>query len=544
MTPIAHHDTQLLRLTRGSAYPTDARSYALGGRVEVAGDRVTVTSDLAAVNRLHWAVDRNQLLISADPRLLYRRGMTLDHRGLISLLTLGTIAPPFTLRREVHAFRPGFTTTFDLRNFQVEEEPAIRWSELDKKDQSRSLEWQVDILVAMLDRMLSEVLTESPPYLLFSGGVDSGLLASRLVALGRTDTQLVHFSFGDDSPDTKAAEALSTVLDLPMTTVRRVERSAAELLDRTPFLHQQAFADHSVVPTTALIEHTASIAPRDSLVIDGTGADGAFGLVRKASRYRWFERLVPLSMRRVLAIPYRQFDLWRGESTSEKFFRVLRRAGTMPRAMAAIAMSPMHGIGVRDESGAFPELATEIDAWLDHLAPRDGRTVRIAMADLCLICSGVFAQKDFRGGTDAGMRMAYPYLRQPMIDLALRHACHWPQSGEPKRALKEALLRVAPASAVNRPKTGFVSSKFELFRDPEVLERLAATAERGSSLAGIIEPAVVRTIVADLRAGQTFSPPIYNFMWSAMVAESWVRQLDDAADAARAGLGKTDLDSL
>jgi hypothetical protein len=45
-------------------------------------------------------------------------------------------------------------------------------------------------------------------------------------------------------------------------------------------------------------------------------------------------------------------------------------------------------------------------------------------------------------GSDTDLRMSYPYLRQPMIDLALRRACRWPQSGDLKRALKEAFLRV------------------------------------------------------------------------------------------------------
>jgi len=73
---------------------------------------------------------------------------------------------------------------------------------------------QRKVVHQVLDDSLVEVCPERNPVLLFSGGVDSGLLAARVAALGWRDALLVNYSFGDADPESHMAEAMAKHLGL------------------------------------------------------------------------------------------------------------------------------------------------------------------------------------------------------------------------------------------------------------------------------------------------------------------------------------------
>lgn len=537
MVPIAERALPVLSFRRGELVAPSTHRYAHGCIVTAEGDSVTVRSDLCAVDLMFWRREGDRILLSPDARLLHRRGMTPDPRGILSLITLGMVFPPFTLFREVGAFQPGTETTIDLRDLSFRSTSSVEWSPRIEAESRLPIDAQVETLLRTLDEAIEEVLTPAQPLVLFSGGVDSSLLAWRLREIGRSDALLVHFTFGEDSPDTIAARAMQRILGFPMEIVGHRRGTAVEILDAAPKIYRQPFADHSAVPTAELMRFAVDLAHRDTLILDGTGADGAFGLVRKARRYRLFDRTVPAPARATLGWPYRGLSLWRRSGPVERLARISYRLGTMSKLLASIAISPMLGIAVHAEPSAWASVNRELEDWVESVRPPDDPSVRIPLADLAVICAGVFAQKDFWFAAEAGVRISFPYLRRSMVDLAMRRACRWPGSDRPKNALKHALARIAPDSVVGRTKTGFVSPKYEIFTERGILERIDALAASDARLAEYVDAKVLRTIVDDLRSGRLYPPPIYNFLWSALVCESWLRGVDAAADDARRAIG-------
>jgi asparagine synthetase B (glutamine-hydrolysing) len=514
-----------LEYRRGVVLSRRTISLAGGAIIEEEGTSVAVTCGVATVDLPHWRREEDRIAVDPDVRNLMRPGDRIDPVGLLSLLTFGMCVPPFTLAKEIGAFVPGMRTTIDLRDLSIRESIAPRWSPLRSEDPSLDPEAQCDAVLAALDDALLRSIGDRQPVLLFSGGVDSGLLAARLAALGRRDARLVHYRFSDDAPDTIAARVVAERLGFEFATVDPKPGAALEVLDTAPMRHRRPFADHSTIPTTTLLDGALAMIRAPSTILDGTGADGAFGMFAKAETYDRVERLLPAPLRRLLAMPYRLGGFWRRTGRLEVPLRLLRRAGTLPPIAAAIAISPMLGIGVHGDRSVVATLGAAVDDWSRRLAPPDGPPVRLPLADLCFICAGLFAQKDFSAAADAGIPIAYPFLDDQMIDLALRRASRWPGREHPKRVLKRLLLRDVPAETVERRKSGFVAPTFDLFRDEGMLARLSAVADPGAKLAPFIDPRVLRRCIDDLRAGHAFAPPIHNWLWALLIAERWLDRM-------------------
>lgn len=78
------------------------------------------------------------------------------------------------------------------------------------------------------------------PVLLFSGGVDFGIIASRLVLLGFTNTLLIKYSFVEDDKESILAEKIAKLLGLRFERVFAKKRLCA-CLDNPGILYTQTF---------------------------------------------------------------------------------------------------------------------------------------------------------------------------------------------------------------------------------------------------------------------------------------------------------------
>jgi hypothetical protein len=512
--------------------------YRHGGEIVVEGTTLTARIPFPAVDLLYWTVDGDSLLISGDTRVIHSRTMTVDPEGVLSLLLLGAVIPPMATFREKRVFRPGYETTVDLATFSTTERPMVQWPEIVDDDFTLPSRDQVRLLSQILDRQLEELGTDNP-ILLFSGGVDSGVLAYRLSRLGYRDTTLVHYSFGEQSPDTIAAQALARELGLPFEIVAPREESAVEILDHAADLYHQPFCDHSAVPTHRLARAVSSQFDKARPILDGTGADGAFGLFAKSRSYRRL-MLLPSPIRKAGSMSYVRRRAWRTASRLEHTLRILHRLSTMSKLAASIAQHAMLGIGVHAPKERLDAVYNALETWIGPISPHDDPYVRIPMADIGLTCAGIFAHKDFSIFAESGHRVEYPYMAPSVVMFALRRAQRWPNSMTPKNALKNLLLQTAPREIVHRPKTGFVSDKFEIFANGDVIERIRGAVHDQHPRSGVLrewlDPSVVDTLTDDLRRGHRLPPPTYNFLWSIAMASSWLRSIDDAADRVRARL--------
>ncbi len=214
------------------------------------------------------------------PTELTSRDSSIDDRAVFSVLQFGAIVPPLSPWRGVRRLvaRSGHDWRADSLR-QPERGPATPSRYIDTFEHAAQIERLID---SVLIRQLGD---QADPVVLFSGGVDSSFIASRLAAVGYKDAVLVNYSFGDDDPESIVAEAIASDLGLNFQRVNATGRQLA-CLDEPGVVYPQPFADHSTVPTSDLARAIVDkLTDKPRVILDGTGADGGFGLVKKKSVY-------------------------------------------------------------------------------------------------------------------------------------------------------------------------------------------------------------------------------------------------------------------
>lgn len=467
-----------------------------------------------------------RICMHSDPSRLFVTGMQLDERSVYSLLQFGAIIPPLSQWKGVSRFTPGMRSIVRIDDLHIDEQPLHdRWTNAEGSDATMCDDEQVACINAMVDDLLREACPQRNPVILFSGGVDSGLLAARAASMGWRDTLLLHYSMAKDDPETTNAQAVAKRLGLTIECVRDSEVDGFGMLDAVAETWSQPFGDTSTLPTHALSKAViARLAGGSSrVVIDGTGADGCFGLFGRAASWRKVER-VPGRLRRLAAAAYASTRMWRSTSAIERRLRLLRRSSQMPMLPASVAQNPLLGIAYHASEQSRQFVIGTLERWIRDSVPSKDDRATLAGVDLALVCADIFAQKNHSIFDGSPHRIVYPFLDQRMVSLALQRAIHWPGGGEPKRALKLALARQIPANLVHRPKSGFVAPLREKYRDARFLQALDHLCDPGAALASWINQNWFKRIRSDLAEGRPLPAQTYSFVWNAVFAEFWLEQ--------------------
>lgn len=427
-----------------------------------------------------------------------------------SVLRFGAILPPLSPWEGVGRLIPGSA----YRGARCEgpvplEDPAT--------DAGSAAGSTTDLAVAVLDGILRRHLGDRrDPVLLFSGGVDSGLLAARLAALGYRDSLLVHFSFGADDPATPNARAMADHLGLRCETVHARGR-LTDCLTAPGAVYPMPFGDQGTPHTWDLARSVNErLEGRSRIVLDGTGADGVFGLANRVGDWQKVTSL-PGGLRRWAAQMYRA-RFWYRNGRVERLLRVLGRTADVSPVVALVAQNAL--------AGTFYQLPDEPDLdgllvdWLEGWAGPDPARGMVA-ADLALLCSGVTSRKADAILRASGHEMLYPFLDTAMVSLAFR-LLPLLRGQEPKAPIREALARQVPRTML-RPKLGFIHPRRPVFHEPAFLDYLEQSTGDESVMAGLVEPAPLRRALDLLRAGRMLPPQTLNLLWAVTFTDRWYR---------------------
>lgn len=372
--------------------------------------------------------------------------------------------------------------------------------------------------VRLLDDTLELALAAGRrPLVLFSGGVDSCLMAVRLREIGRTDTILVHYQFNDHHDDTPIAIEMARELGFPLEIVRR-DSTGLALLDNPGRVYPVPFGDVSAVPTSELCHGLSRLVdPEDVVVFDGTGADGAFGLGRKVLDLQRLLRL-PTTALRAVDLVYLHGG-WLSHGTAEYWMRVARRGSHLSRVGTVLAQNSLFGI-LYDA----PDLGRIDAAWNQLLrhGGGSGDVERVVISDTAVICAGIFAQKTLGPLTSLGFDVCYPFLTMEMGVLGLLATRDHPE-GEAKQWMKQELAQHVAAKLVYRPKTGFVEPEMTHFDVPE----FRAILDNAISDDDLLRPFVRRKELRRLldRRGRLGALPHghLNFLWALAFMHRWYK---------------------
>lgn len=435
----------------------------------------------------------------------------IDDDAVLSILQFGAMIPPLSPWKGIRRAFPGYryVGTKMVGSCVLPPVSDILIHGADK--QSNEIE-------RVLDCVLKKHIGENEdPVVLFSGGVDSGIIASRLAALGYSNTLLINYAFGEQDLESDLAEKMARRLGLPFARVYGNEHPCV-CLDSPGQVYPQPFGDHSTVPTSALARAVVQRLSNESrLIIDGTGADGAFGMLGQIAAWERLVR-VPRLARQVASLAYGEV-LWKRTGKWEKVGRVCRRSIDMPLLSAVLAQNPLAGTFFN--GAANSNLHDLLERWIVGWVGEHRRS-QIVGADLALTCANIFAQKAKPILEGAGHKVLYPFLDIEMVSMALGIA-RSNQMVEAKAPLKRSLARYVPDDMVYRPKSGFVDVKGEVFFSEEFIHHLFAATKSSSPFGHILDRKSVDRVGELLKRKKVLPAQTLNLLWSIVFTDRWYR---------------------
>lgn len=434
-----------------------------------------------------------------------------DESAVFSVLQFGAIIPPLSPWRGIRRFMPGYQYRGTELVGPLRLVCPANVATLNSEQQSYDIE-------RLLDRCLVDLIGDQPdPVLLFSGGVDSGLIASRLVALGYGESLLLNYCFGEDDRESQLAEAMAKHLGLRFERISAT-RNFCDCLIEPGRIYPQPFGDRSTVPTSELAHAVVDrLVGEHRVILDGTGADGCFGMANKINAWSRVERL-PALARQAASLLYAA-TLWHRKGRMEYLCRMLRRSMDMPLLSAALAQNPLSGVLYRNlpTNDVHNLLADWVGGWVGESIPH-----RIVAADLALTCANIFAQKGQPILELAGHRVHYPFLQTEVVSVALA-SIHHGQMDEPKAPLKRSLARHVPRDMVYRPKSPFTDPLDRVFFDANFIAYLRSAADSASPISTLLNQKPLIK-VCDLLSRRVDLPlQTRNCIWSITFMDRWYR---------------------
>jgi hypothetical protein len=507
-----------------SPLPSKTFSLESGIKISQSEYKVFINLPFPSADSLFYKTSGDGILVSNDIRLLYNNGDKFDKAGIISLLLLGAAVPPLTPFKEIKSFLPGFKYEINMQTLELIPRLSCQWSPVLYDDKNLEIDHQVRILSDSLDRVIRTLCPTEDPIVLFSGGVDSSVLASRISLMGWRRATLFHCSFGKADRETDIARSIATEIDMPISVVMWKDFDGFESLEKAANLYRFPFCDQSCVPTHAITKALVSYYGSSRVVFDGTGADGAFGLFRKASQASKLYR-IPMVIRQFIGAQYITLGFWRKANFLEPYFRLIRRSAFLSELPFSIAHNVLCDIGFDAAPDDIDYISSLCQDWIHKISRSRDPKETYPLMDLGLVCAGIFAQKNRSPLLDRSFMVNYPFLQHEIVDLALSRARFWPGNEVPKNALKYLLAKTVSPKFVFRRKSAFNAPGDEQFSHPIFLQYLDAAINVHSPLSDFVNRKLLVRLIGDVSAKRRLPRQTYDFLWAIAFCHAWLSQL-------------------
>jgi asparagine synthase (glutamine-hydrolysing) len=478
-----------------------------------------------ATDQIYHRVCGDSVEVVDDLRQLVRPTDSIDERAIYSLLQFGSAIPPLSPWTSIGRAVPGRITAFRDQPARLEETEFLPSQVWDQENYPLQLNQQISTIVAILDSQLLTLRERHRLIILFSGGVDSGLLAARAAALGLKDTLLVNYCFGPDDRESFLAEAMAKHLGLGFYRIPDVNSGVdvEDVLINAGSDYRTPFGDHSTVPTYRLVRSVIRNFGSEFTVLDGTGADGAFGLFGRARQWQKLNTL-PGELLRIGSQGYKALRLWQRESRWEYWFRLLRRASQHGFPLAAVAQNPLSGIAYHVPKQVSDEVESLALSWLGSISPPTP-DLQLTALDISLVCSCIFAQKSKSLFAASALDITYPYLSPGVSRLAFASFNWTGAKQEAKWLLKAALAQHVPSEMVYRSKSGFVAAIGDKFTTDAFLAAFDKVLAGRSQLSPFVEKSFLRNIRATITARGRLPAQTNNAVWAIVFVSEWLEQV-------------------
>jgi asparagine synthase (glutamine-hydrolysing) len=311
----------------------------------------------------------------------------------------------------------------------------------------------VDELEELVDRSIRWRMVSSVPVGTFlSGGVDSGLVVSRMAKIARTRIKTFTIGFSEREFDESATAAEIAKLNDTEHFAQRI--SSKDLISLLPlFLKEfdEPFFDHSAIAVMAV-----SRLARDhvKVVLSGDGGDEAFGGYHYYRAMAWFERAhkFPAIARSGVGALMKHFPGRIGMVGEALQRPTIARAFAFARSVIKSNGSILCASLVNDTNSFEEMLDTKAREF-----PKGLTASEVAMRlDISYTLPDDYLQKVDVASMAYSIEAREPLLDHSIMEWAARLSTSWKLRGlESKYLLKRLAYRNVPRKLLDKPKRGF-----------------------------------------------------------------------------------------
>lgn len=514
-------------LTRAEALAQDCprgfKTNAIRMDVSLASGEVRVAVPFLTVEQFYYAGSGGDWVFGNDLRLMLRwAGLRLSDLAVYFLLHYDYVPPPHTLSETVWRVSPGHVLSLPAGGA-----PSMTqfFRGCDLADPTGSGE-PVERVRQALDSVVSHI--GRPAAVHFSGGVDSGLIAARLAALGRRDVRLQNFTAGPGAdPFYELASDMAAYLGLPCDRVAWNPADVPELLGRLAREYTFPFTDPTIPPTLALVRDMEQRGYEPAMVATGTGAAHPFATGFALATWRRVYA-IPRPLRQLGAAAYRAW-FWRGGGVPARVANAFQRSTQFTAVQnAAFSRGTLPGVTYDLSPGMRAAMRDALqeaqDRLVEGLTPEDQVAIIAMLRHAMHMCGA----RPFDPLRTRGVLTVHVFMEPAVVRAAF--SMSWAEKrgdGKAKSLLKTLLAQSVPREWVDRKRQPFLMPFSEAFTLPAVRQMVGDTVLASDNpLMALCRTRGVQMVVGRALAGRPMSAGAQRFVWAVTAISLWLSQLE------------------
>ena len=406
--------------------------------------------------------------------------------------------------------------TFKVSTFvNFARKPNLDWNESDAKEQIKKA----------LERSLAEIPEKA--LLLFSGGVDSTLLAQILRGSGRQFKSTM-LAFGDQDSELENARGISESMGMEFEPLQH----NFELDDLTSSIeaYSSPTLDFSILPTYCLgKEVLARNQGPDIRLIDGTGGDAWFGFGSMKNSGVW-RRLSHLSkFRKIAQTIFARWAHYDGVSLLWPIKAMGRASIRNNPGLGHLCTTPLYSSMIKLSDENWLEMEDEIISLYGNLtdgAEQDDVS-QLQIIDACLIATSQFAAKTSQWDLSSECGTFYPFFTPEVVNIArtLPSDLFFSES-HAKPLLKDLTIEMGlPSQFSYRKKSGFQPPLQKILSSPDTLEEVLSLIEEDNEVKSLLTNYAAELPRKLLLNKRPLTIQSLYAIWGIIVLTIWIKSL-------------------
>ena len=495
---------------------------------------IEINNSLFNTEQIYFLNQKSGYIIGNDFRLMLKHtNFTIDKTGVYSLLKYGTHGTFNTLCENIKSVPNGFIFKASPQNPNQSSDHLLEIS----PDQQNFFELEdsphnTDEYLNTLENILNYLPDESA--LFFSGGVDSGFLAYKLMELNKNHIPLINFSFGPDDYNGKISAQMAKDIKMPFHQITYQKDHIYEFIENLFKLYSIPFFDASQIPTGILVQRTLKNFPQINCIIDGIGPDQYLGGGYSTQLAQWqnIYKLPKIFGNLGFLLNTRDFA-WKLPYKKTTILRILHKFHQNSFEEIPV-INYCNGITYNIPENTDKLLSQNFNKYVNIFASplknkNDFYSVQMIMCDLVL----KIMLKSYEPLRYYGVNSISPFMHPRAIKKGL--SINWSEkfeNRETKAVLKKYLKSQMPPGQGVIPKMGFITPLELIIQDKTLLNYIMNIVLADDNPIGeFVNLKTFKRIISHVSKNNALNPEMSNNIWGIVFLSIWLKQLNSLNNA-------------